>query len=90
MGSGSVSSVPSGITCTSDAGSDCSETYDYSTVVILTANPDSGSTFSGWSGVCTNTSGDCVVTMDTDIILTATFEVSGPAEVFLPLIQQNH
>jgi predicted outer membrane repeat protein len=89
-GSGSVSSVPSGITCTSDAGSDCSETYDYSTVVTLTANPDSGSTFSGWSGVCTNTSGDCVATMDTDIILTATFEVSGPAEVFLPLIQQNH
>jgi len=94
-GSGSVSSVPSGITCTSGAGSDCTEAYDYSIVVTLTANPDSGSTFSGWSGDCTNTFGDCVETMDSAAVVTALFELlpippSGPYEVFLPLIQLNH
>jgi hypothetical protein len=58
-GSGSVSSTPSGISCSPD----CSENFDYSTVVTLTATADYGSVFSGWSGACMGF-GDCVVTLN--------------------------
>ncbi len=85
-GNGSVSSDPTGIDC----GSDCSESYDYGTLVTLTASAGTDTKFAGWSGDCTNPSGNCVVTMDAGMAVVATFEVSGPAEVFLPLIQQNH
>jgi len=66
-GSGTVNSVPSGIDC----GADCSEYYDTGSVVTLTAVPDSGSIFAGWSG-----DPDCsdgVVTVDVDKTCTATF-----------------
>ena len=45
-GTGTVTSVPTGITC----GADCAEAYPYSTVVTLTASPAAGSVFAGWSG----------------------------------------
>jgi len=45
-GKGTVTSSPAGISC----GSDCSTTFISSTVVTLTATPDSVSTFAGWSG----------------------------------------
>ncbi len=45
LGSGTVSSVPAGITC----GVDCDETYVMPLVVTLTATPVAGSTFAGWS-----------------------------------------
>jgi uncharacterized repeat protein (TIGR02543 family) len=67
-GSGSVSSSPAGIDC----GSDCSESYDYNTMVTLTATPATGSDFTGWSGDCTGTD-PCVVTMDQARSVTATF-----------------
>lgn len=86
-GSGSVSSVPTGIDC----GTDCTESYADGTVVTLTAAAGTGSSFSGWSGACTNTSGDCLVTMSAARSVTATFAASLPIpptglfEVFLPL-----
>jgi hypothetical protein len=46
MGSGTVTSAPVGIDC----GADCSEDYPYGTVINLTATPDDGSLFAGWSG----------------------------------------
>ncbi len=52
-GTGTVTSNPSGISC----GSDCSEPYNYNTVVTLTATPATGSTFASWSG-CTPTPSD--------------------------------
>jgi len=67
-GSGTVTSAPAGINC----GVDCSEVYDYNTVVALTATPATGSTFTGWSGDCTGT-GACNVTMDQARSVTATF-----------------
>jgi len=67
-GTGTVTSDPLGIDC----GADCSEVYDYSTVVTLTAAPAIGSTFAGWSGACTGT-GTCVVTMDAAKTVTANF-----------------
>ena len=69
-GSGTVTSSPAGIDC----GSDCSETYNYNTVVTLTATPETGSVFDGWSGDCTGTD-PCVVTMDQARSVTATFSV---------------
>jgi FG-GAP-like repeat/CARDB/Divergent InlB B-repeat domain/FG-GAP repeat len=68
-GGGTVSSGPSGIDC----GTDCSELFDPGAVVALTAVPDSGSIFAGWSG-----DPDCsdgVVTMDADKTCAATFNI---------------
>jgi hypothetical protein len=83
-GSGSVTSSPAGISC----GADCSESYDYSTVVTLTATADTGSTFAGWSGDCSGT-GTCVVTMSAAKSVTATFtldETETHYNVFLPMV----
>jgi len=33
-----------------DCGADCSQGFDYNTVVTLTPNPQTGSSFVGWSG----------------------------------------
>ncbi|MEE2965108.1 MAG: InlB B-repeat-containing protein, partial [Acidobacteriota bacterium] len=46
-GVGTVTSSPSGISCSSPG---CSASYDTGTEVTLTAAPASGSTFAGWSG----------------------------------------
>jgi hypothetical protein len=50
-----------GITC-GTGGSTCSATYDYGTVVPLTATPDANYNFGGWTGACSGT-GACSVTM---------------------------
>ena len=68
QGSGSVASNPAGISC----GTDCSETYAQGTNVTLTATPQSGASFSGWSGACTGT-GTCTVAMSATRTATATF-----------------
>ncbi len=69
-GSGTVTSDVSGINC----GATCSHDYAASTPVALTASPDTGSLFAGWSGDCTNTTGECDVTMSQARSVTADFE----------------
>ena len=69
-GSGTVVSAPAGISC----GATCSTTAPTGTVGTLTATPDSGSTFAGWSGACSGT-GPCVVTLGATTSVTATFDV---------------
>ena len=59
IGSGTVSSAPAGINC----GSTCTSSVGVGSTVTLTATPDAGYAFTGWSGACTNGSGTCVVTM---------------------------
>jgi hypothetical protein len=66
-GTGTVTSSPPGIDC----GVDCSQDYDEGTVVTLTATPDTGSSFSGWSGDADCS--DSQVTMTAARSCTATF-----------------
>jgi hypothetical protein len=73
-GAGSVTSDVPGIDCPSA----CTERYDPGTEVTLHAVPDPGAMFTGWSGACTNTSGDCVVTMDQPRGVSASFQLPPP------------
>jgi glucose/arabinose dehydrogenase len=66
-GTGTVNG-PGGIAC----GTGCSADYEPGTSVTLTATTAAGSSFAGWSGDCGGT-GDCVVVMDGDRAVTATF-----------------
>jgi len=66
---GTVTSNPSGINC----GSTCSANYDSGTAVTLTASPNSGYTFTGWSGGGCSGTGTCTVTMTAATSVTATF-----------------
>ncbi len=68
-GAGLVTSSPAGINC----GTSCSASYDYGTVVTLTAAASIGSTFTGWSGACTGV-GTCNVTMNAAKVVIAVFD----------------
>jgi hypothetical protein len=61
VGSGSVSLSPPG------------GTYDAGTVVTLTATPDPGFAFSGWSGDLSGSQNPATLTLDGDKSVTATF-----------------
>jgi uncharacterized repeat protein (TIGR02543 family) len=69
VGTGSVSSSPSGISCPST----CSASYSASTVVTLTASAGTGYTFTGWTGSGCSGTGTCAVTMSAAESVTATF-----------------
>jgi hypothetical protein len=77
-GPGTVTSSPSGINC----GSTCSASFNYNTVVTLTAVPTSYTIFVGWSGAGCSGKGICMVTMNEAKTVTATFTNN----FFLPLI----
>src|SRR5438105_1464911 len=66
-GSGTVTSIPSGVGCSAT----CSASFDTGTAVALTATPASGSIFSGFSGDCIG--GTCSLTMGAAKNVTATF-----------------
>jgi hypothetical protein len=68
-GAGQVTSTPAGIEC----GSSCVHSFEDGTAVTLEAVASAGSTFSGWSGGGCPGTGSCVVTMDADPTVTATF-----------------
>lgn len=69
-GTGTVTSNPAGISC----GSDCTEAYTSGTSVTLTASPDSGVNFTGWSGEGCSGTGTCIVVVDKERYVTATFD----------------
>ncbi|HWU87283.1 MAG TPA: hypothetical protein VN253_08410, partial [Kofleriaceae bacterium] len=70
---GTVSSNPGGITC----GASCSAIFPLGTVVTLTATPDTGAEFAGWSGGgCSGSAPTCMVTVAAATTVTATFEVA--------------
>lgn len=72
-GRGSVRSSPAGIDC----GSTCSARFDAGTAVVLTANPEPGQQFNGWSGACSGTQ-DCRVTLANDASVAAHFAAVAP------------
>jgi hypothetical protein len=75
-GTGTVTGSPLGISSDINCGTACpSDTADYliNTVVTLTAAPDAGYAFTGWSGGGCSGTGSCVVTMDAAKSVTATF-----------------
>jgi len=67
-GSGGGHILATGINCPTD----CSESYPAGTMVTLTASPNSGAQFSGWTGACTGNS-SCTLTMDAAKSVTASF-----------------
>jgi hypothetical protein len=68
-GTGSVSG--SGINCPTT----CSQTFRDGTEATLTATPDDGDVFAGWSGGgCSDTSAVCRLRVDSDTIVTAIFD----------------
>ncbi|RKG72675.1 PEP-CTERM sorting domain-containing protein [Corallococcus exercitus] len=56
-------------------GSKCEQSYTAGQVVTLTAEPDSGSTLTGWTGACNGTALSCTVTVNGQIKVGATFSV---------------
>ncbi|PQJ95729.1 DUF1566 domain-containing protein [Chromatium okenii] len=70
-GAGIVTSSPAGMSC----GTTCVERLRSGKSIILTATPDSNSSFSGWSGACTNKTGNCIVKMSAAQTVTAKFTI---------------
>lgn len=68
FGSGSGNVAGNGIDC----GATCDVMLDEGTAATLTATPDTGSVFDGWGGDCAGT-GDCIVTLNADSGVSATF-----------------
>jgi Divergent InlB B-repeat domain len=77
-GSGIVTSSPAGIEC----GPHCSAGFEERTEVTLTATAAAGSTFAGWTGGGCSGTDVCVVKMESDITVTATFEAE-PLPMFV-------
>jgi hypothetical protein len=74
-GSGGVSSIPPGISCTLAGGvtsGSCSTTVMHGQIIVLTPTPSPNHTFAGWSGACTG-SGACEISMDQAHLVSATF-----------------
>jgi len=72
-GSGTITSSPAGISC----GPNCSSQVAYYGTVTLTATPDSGSIFTGWTGACSG-GATCSLTMDAAKTVTAIFSDTAP------------
>ena len=75
-GSGTVTSVPSGINCTITngvTGGTCSTTFPPSVVVTLTATPSGLASFSGYSGACSASTCTLIMTPGTMNNVTAQF-----------------
>jgi hypothetical protein len=89
-GAGSVAISPFGGPCQTT----CSARFEDGTAVTLTAQPQSGSTFAGWSGGGCSDTGPCHLVLGGDTGVTATFE--GPSStgtpfqtVIVPMVNPN-
>lgn len=66
---GTVTSNPAGIDC----GNTCTAEFAAGTSVTLTATPDDGSIFAGWSGDCSGSTTTCALSMSSARSVTAQF-----------------
>ena len=71
-GAGTVTSSPTGISCPNA----CEHEFEAGEAVQLTATPEEGSVFTGWTGACEGTE-PCSLTMDTNQDVIASFDTSG-------------
>jgi uncharacterized repeat protein (TIGR02543 family) len=69
----------------SDAPS-CTRKHPYRSKVVVTATPDSGSTFAGWKGACTGTSPTCELVMTQARTVTAQFDGTAPPSFTLTIV----
>ncbi len=72
-GNGDVDSSPAGILNCRESSGDCEDEYAEGTEVTLTATPDVGNQFEGWTGCDSEPSGNCKVTMDEAKLVEAEF-----------------
>jgi uncharacterized repeat protein (TIGR02543 family) len=68
-----------GLTC--DGPATCTQEVAAGTNVTLTASPEKGFVFTGWTGACTGTGTSCMLTLDADRTVTATFTAALPLSV---------
>jgi hypothetical protein len=80
-GSGTVLSVPSGISC----GTTCEAAFGEGEEVTLTATPDPGSEFVEWEGCDSGPTGNCRVTMGEPRVVTAIFKEAESPEYLLSI-----
>jgi hypothetical protein len=78
-GDGVITSSPAGINC----GEACEAEFNSGATVALTASPDPGSVFSGWSGACSGTA-TCQLTMTSAKAVSAEFSPAPPMVVAAP------
>ncbi|MBA3820439.1 MAG: hypothetical protein H0X17_16225 [Deltaproteobacteria bacterium] len=71
-GAGSVVSEPAGVLC----GATCTSEFPRDTVVTLTAIPEVGSEFAGWTGACSGPLPTCEVTLGDAASATASFTLA--------------
>jgi hypothetical protein len=72
-GSGRVSSSVAGIDC----GAKCSASFDFDTMLTLTAMPDAGAVFEQWTGACAGQDASCSLTITEAISTNAVFGLAG-------------
>lgn len=71
-GMGGVQSAPAGLDC----GPTCTRSFPVGTMVTLTATPQTGSTFTRWSGgACSGSAPTCSITLTSNIVVDADFGV---------------
>lgn len=87
-GSGSISSNPAGVNCSSSGGTCSIGQISPGAVYTLAAAPTGNSLFAGWSGACTGTDPNaCSVTMSANKSVTAKFSL--PPDFTLSPAAQN-
>jgi Divergent InlB B-repeat domain len=72
-GAGMVTSDADGILC----GSFCSHDWAYGTALVLTAKPDIGASFAGWTGACAGQDATCDLVVGGATTTNATFVLVG-------------
>ncbi|MBV6342050.1 InlB B-repeat-containing protein [Candidatus Magnetobacterium casense] len=82
VGTGTVSASPTSLTW-NGTGTTGTASYEPDTTAVLTATPDSGSIFVGWTGDCASVGSvpTCTLTMSAAKNVTATFAVKGTLTV---------
>jgi hypothetical protein len=81
-GSGTVTSLPAGISC----GATCTSNFDHKTVVTLTAMPSPSWNFFGWEGDLVSATNPITITMDKNKSIAAVFN---KYYVFLPAVRRD-